>query len=167
MNDAGTRFLGLGTARGALVAGIAENSPAKAAGLMLGDVIVKFDGKEIRLPRDLAGFSSSMPVGRQVEVVIVRKSQEVTKTVTLGLLEDRGNQMAKAESTRTPPETESTSAKALGLAIAPLGDDARAVQTERRVKGVVVASVEPHSPAAGTSPARALFRRVRSRRARP
>ena len=88
VNDAGARFLGLGTARGALVAGVAENGAAKAAGLMLGDVIVKFDGKEIRLPRDLARLSSSMPVGRQVEVVIVRRRQELTKTVTLGRLAD-------------------------------------------------------------------------------
>jgi serine protease Do len=141
--------LQLGTARGALVAGIDENGPAKPAGLMAGDVIVKFDGKEIKESRDLPRLVASMPVGKQVEVVIMRKGQELTKTVTLGRLEDGEKQMAKAESTTTPPETESTSAKALGLALAPLGDDARKqFKLKDTVKGVVVSAVEPNSAAA-------------------
>ena len=80
--------LNLGTARGALVAGVDEKGPAKPAGLMAGDVIVKFDGKEVKESRDLPRLVASMPVGRQVEVVVVRNGKEVTKTVTLGRLED-------------------------------------------------------------------------------
>ena len=129
------------------MAGIDENGPAKPAGLMAGDVIVKFDGKEIKESRDLPRLVASMPVGKQVEVVIMRKGQELTKTVTLGRLEDGEKQMAKAESTTTPPEAESTSAKALGLALAPLGDDARKqFKLKDTVKGVVVSAVEPNSP---------------------
>ena len=40
--------LNLGTPRGALIAGVDEKGPAKPAGLMAGDVIVKFDGKEVK-----------------------------------------------------------------------------------------------------------------------
>ena len=40
--------LGLGTARGALIAGVDDKGPAKPAGLMPGDVIVKFDSKDIK-----------------------------------------------------------------------------------------------------------------------
>ncbi len=116
---------------------------------MAGDVIVKFDGKDIKESRDLPRLVASMPVGKQVEVVIMRKGQELTKTVTLGRLEDGEKQMAKAESTTTPPETESTSAKALGMALAPLGDEARKTfKLKDTVKGVVVSAVEPNSAAA-------------------
>src|SRR3984957_20407558 len=112
VDDGIAESLGLGTARGALVAGIDESGPAKPAGLMAGDVIVKFDGKDIKESRDLPRLGASVPVGKQVEVVIMRKGQELTKTVTLGRLEDGEKQMAKAESTTTtPPEAESTSAK--------------------------------------------------------
>src|SRR5580658_306369 len=149
VDDGIAESLQLGTARGALVAGIDENGPAKPAGLMAGDGIVKFDGKDIKESRDLPRLVASMPVGKQVEVVIMRKGQELTKTVTLGRLEDGEKQMAKAESTTTPPETESTSAKALGLALAPLGDDARKqFKLKDTVKGVVVSAVEPNSAAA-------------------
>ncbi len=40
--------LNLGSARGALVAGVDEKGPAKPAGLMAGDVIIKFDGKDVK-----------------------------------------------------------------------------------------------------------------------
>ena len=88
VDDAIAESLGLGAARGALVAGIDEKGPAKPAGLMPGDVIVKFDGKDIKELRDLPRLVASMPVGKQVEVVVMRKGQEITKTVTLGRLED-------------------------------------------------------------------------------
>src|SRR3984885_5719649 len=149
VDDGIPESLQIGTAPGALVAGIDENGPAKPAGLLAGDVIIKFDGKDIKESRDLPRLVASMPVGKQVEVVIMRKGQELTKTVTLGRLEDGEKQMAKAESTTTPPETESTSAKALGLALAPLGDDARKqFKLKDTVKGVVVSAVEPNSAAA-------------------
>ena len=80
--------LGLGAARGALIAGIDEKGPAKPAGLQPRDVIVKFDGKDIKESRDLPRLVASMPVGKPVEVVVVRDGKELTKTVTLGRLED-------------------------------------------------------------------------------
>jgi serine protease Do len=150
VDDGIAESLGLGTARGALVAGIDENGPAKPAGLLAGDVIVKFDGKDIKESRDLPRLVASMPVGKQVEVVVVRRGQELTKTVTLGRLEDGEKQMmAKAESTTTPPETESALVKAYGMTLAALGDDARRqFKLKDTVKGVLVSSIEPNSPAA-------------------
>ena len=45
--------LGLGKARGALVAGVDDRGPAKPAGIKKGDVIVKFNGDEVKESRDL------------------------------------------------------------------------------------------------------------------
>ena len=64
VDDAIADSLGLGTARGALVAGVDEKGPAKPAGLQPGDVIVKFDGKDVKESRDLPRLVASMPVGQ-------------------------------------------------------------------------------------------------------
>ena len=112
-------------------------------------MIVKFDGKDIKESRDLPRLVASMAVGKEVEVVVMRKGKEMTKTVTLGRLEDGEKQMAKAEEDATPPRRTSTAAKALGMSLAPLGDEARKTfKLKDSVKGVVVSGVEPNSPAA-------------------
>ena len=64
VDDSIAESLGLGAARGALVAGVDDRGPAKPAGLMTGDVIVKFDGKDIKESRDLPKLVASH-AGRQ------------------------------------------------------------------------------------------------------
>ena len=71
--------LSIKPARGALVAGIDDKGPAKPAGIEPGDVIVKFDGKDIKEMRDLPRIVADTPVGKEVEVVIVRKGKEETQ----------------------------------------------------------------------------------------
>ena len=73
---------------GALIAGIDDKGPAKPAGIEPGDVIVKFDGQDIKEMRDLPKIVAETPVGKDVEVTIIRKGKEETKTVKLGRLED-------------------------------------------------------------------------------
>lgn len=72
--------------RGALVADTDSKGPVKAAGIESGDVIVTFDGTEIKEPRDLARASAKTPPGKRVRVVIIRKGKEETRTVTVGAL---------------------------------------------------------------------------------
>ena len=60
--------LNLEPARGALVAGVDETRPAKPAGIEAGDVIVKFDGNDIKEMRDLPRIVADTPVGKDVEV---------------------------------------------------------------------------------------------------
>jgi membrane-associated protease RseP (regulator of RpoE activity) len=65
-----------------------RQGPGQAAGIEAGDVIIKFDGKDIKEMRDLPRIVADTPVGRDVEVVIVRKGKEEKKTVKLGRLDD-------------------------------------------------------------------------------
>ncbi len=88
VDDATAEALGLGTARGALIAGVDDKGPAKPAGLEIGDVVTKFDGKEVKDSRDLPRIVAATPVGKDVPVTVVRKGKEVIKTVKLGRLED-------------------------------------------------------------------------------
>jgi serine protease Do len=116
--------------------------------LMAGDVIVKFDGKEVKESRDLPRLVASMPVGKEVEVVVVRNGQELTKTVTLGRLEDGEQKTALAteDNSASPPDAV---AKALGMEFSALNDEARKTfKIKDSIKGVVVTSVDPASAAA-------------------
>jgi len=140
--------LGLGTARGALIAGVDDKGPAKPAGLKPGDVIVKFDGKDIKESRDLPRLVASMPVGKSVDVVVVRDGKEVTKTVTLGRLED-GEKQTEVASNEDEAQQQNAVQKALGMEFSGLTDEARKTfKIKDSVKGVIVTSVDPGSPAA-------------------
>jgi serine protease Do len=141
--------LNLGTARGALIAGVDEKGPAKPAGLMAGDVIVKFDGKEVKESRDLPRLVASMPVGRQVEVVVIRNGKEVTKTVTLGRLEDGEKKTAELTTGKDDSLKMDAVTKALGMEFSALSDETRKTfKIKDSVKGVIVTSVAPGSAAA-------------------
>ena len=147
VDDSIAESLGLGAARGALVAGVEERGPAKPAGIAPGDVIVKFDGKDVKESRDLPRMVAGLAVGKEVQVVVIRNGKELTKTVTLGRLEDGEKEMAKTE---TPSDADSPAATtALGMQLSAINDEARkAFKIKDSVKGVVVSTVEPNSPAA-------------------
>ena len=147
VDDSIAESLGLGAARGALVAGVEERGPAKPAGIVPGDVIVKFDGKDVKESRDLPRMVAGLAVGKEVQVVVIRNGKELTKTVTLGRLEDGEKEMAKTE---TPSDADSPAAMtALGMQLSAINDEARkAFKIKDSVKGVVVSTVEPNSPAA-------------------
>ena len=131
--------LSIKPARGALIAGIDDKGPAKPAGIEPGDVIVKFDGKDIKEMRDLPRIVADTPVGKDVEVTIIRKGKEETKTVKLGRLEDAEKQAALTPKKDTAPEEKPVVKKALGLDLANLTDDLRKKhKIKDKVKGVLI-----------------------------
>ncbi len=139
--------LGIRPAHGALVAGVDEKGPAKPAGIEPGDVIVKFDGKDIREMRDLPRVVADTPVGKDVPVIIVRKGKEETKTVTLGRLEDGEKQAALT--TPADPGPAPVVKKTLGLELAGMSDDLRKkYKIKDAVKGIVILGVDAGSAAA-------------------
>ncbi len=139
--------LGIKPVRGALVAGIDDKGPAKPAGIEPGDVIVKFDGKDIKEMRDLPKIVGDTPIGKDVPVVVIRKGKEEVKTVRLGRLEDTPQQASVK--TDAPAEEKSVVQKALGLNLAGMTDDLRKkYKIKDAVKGVVITAVEANSAAA-------------------
>jgi serine protease Do len=149
VDDSIAESLGLGTARGALIAGVDDRGPAKPAGLLSGDVIVKFDGKDIKESRDLPKLVASLAVGKEVDVVIVRKGQEMTKSVKLGRLEDGEKVAAVATGDDEATTQKKAMSKAFGMELSALSDETRKTfKVKDGVKGVVVSAVEPNSPAA-------------------
>jgi serine protease Do len=67
--------VGLETAEGALVSQVFSDSPADRAGLKRRDVIVEFDGEEIRNYNDLPRRVAVTPPGTEVDVIVIRDSR--------------------------------------------------------------------------------------------
>jgi serine protease Do len=140
--------LSIKPARGALVAGVDVRGPAKPAGILPGDVIVRFDGRDIREMRDLPRVVADTPVGKEVAVVIIRKGKEETRTVKLGRLEDGEKQAALTKPQADPPTPAPVVKRTLGIDLAALSDDLRKkFKVRDTVKGIIVLGVEPNSPA--------------------
>src|SRR5438105_9804159 len=141
--------LNIKPARGALVAGVDDKGPAKPAGIEPGDVVVKFDGKEVKDPKDLSRVVADTAVGKEVDVVVIRKGKEESRKVTLGRLEDTEKVQQAAAKTKEDPVEKPVTQKALGLDLAALSKDLRTkYKIKDSVKGVIITGVDGSSDAA-------------------
>src|SRR5262249_45837936 len=130
------------------IAGVDDKGPAKPAGIEPGDVIISFDGKDIKEPKDLSRVVADTAVGKQVDVVLIRKGREETHKVTLGRLEDTDKPQPAAVKKEEPAEKPVTQ-KALGLDLATLSKDLRSkYKIKDSVKGVLITGVDSASDAA-------------------
>jgi serine protease Do len=139
--------LGLVEPMGALVASVAPDGPAAAAGIEAGDVILGFDGQEIDSMRDLPRAVVGTAIDKDVPVKLLRGGKTLNITVKIGRLpEDEADGEDEIEETLpVAPEGEDL----LGLTIAPLTDDLREKYAiSDKIDGVVITDVEPDSPAA-------------------
>jgi len=73
---------------GALVGEVSPDSPADKAGILPGDIITSFNGKEITQMNMLPALVAQTPVGTKAEVGLIREGKKKTITVTIGKLED-------------------------------------------------------------------------------
>ena len=67
-----------------LVVGVTGNSPAAAAGVLVGDVLTEFDGHPIESPEDLLDLLMGDRVGRKVTLTVLRGGTAVALTVAVG-----------------------------------------------------------------------------------
>lgn len=137
-----------GGARGALVARAQEGGPAAAGGIRSGDVILRFNGAEVREMRNLPRIVADSTVGEQVPVVLWRDGKEETVTVALGELP--GDQAQAAGSAPAPVQpARPVELEGLGLMVAPMTDELRQrFNLRAEQSGVVIVEVAPNSPAA-------------------
>ena len=76
--------LGLDGTEGVLIADVTAGGPAAGAGLAIGDVITSFAGRKVAAMRDLATALVGLPIGRSVEIGLVRDGKADSALVTIG-----------------------------------------------------------------------------------
>lgn len=136
------KSFGLDKPMGALVADVEQGGPADKAGLMPGDLIIKFNGREVKTQADLPYLVGRTLPDTKVRVVIMRKGKQQTIKVTIGVLPITEAQAA----TRLPAHTTDQSVDTLGLVVEPVNEQNRG--RNNVTTGVVVRQVQPNSPAA-------------------
>jgi serine protease Do len=138
--------LKLGSKRGAMIISVDDKGPAKPAGIEREDVIIRFDGKEIKNSRDLPRIVAQTPIGKEVDVTVWRQGREVNRKVTLGRL-DEAPQRASLTQPEAPRNAQTTTV--LGLEVGPVTPEARRrFNIKEGIEGVVVMRVDPASVAA-------------------
>jgi serine protease Do len=126
---------------GALINSVQEGSPAAAAGMQSGDVVVGLNGRDIDSAGTLARVVGSLDAGRKAEIEVLRNGKRQQLEVTIG---DRGTEQPVASRDGMPVRPSSN----LGLTIEGLTPELRAdLGLARDVQGAVVTAVEPNSPA--------------------
>lgn len=91
LDDVSAEDLELDSNRGVLIIHVVPQSPAEAAGIRGNDVIRRFDGHTVDSRRELADVLRQMRPGQVVVVMLIRQSEPMELTLTLG---------------ERPPETE-------------------------------------------------------------
>ena len=133
----------LDTARGALVASVADNSPSDKAGIKAGDIILEFNGTLIKEMKELPKIVAQTEVGKTVNVKVWRNNKEITKKIKLGRLETSEDFKVKKET----KEPEKTDVKVLKIKVRPLtSQDINDRKLPNQTSGLVITSIEKDSP---------------------
>lgn len=142
--------LGVPENTGALISAVTPGSPAAKAGLEAGDVIMKFDGKEVTTMRGLPRIVAQTPIGKAVGVDVLRRGAHKTVSVEVGLLEEEdftpdvsNKEDATPEGPAVVPETQ------LGMKLVPLTDEIRLkFGIDEKITGLIVEDIDGASAAA-------------------
>ncbi|MBN2569477.1 MAG: PDZ domain-containing protein [Deltaproteobacteria bacterium] len=125
---------------GVLISDVVKGGPADKAGILRGDVILSFDGKQIKNTHDLPYLVASTPVGKTVMVELIRQGQGKKLPVTIGeLAEERKASFLSEE------------APDLGLSVDEITPEIARHFGLSDTKGIVVTTVEEGTPAAEAS----------------
>jgi serine protease Do len=82
------KSFGLEENKGALVADVIAGGTAEAGGIKRGDIILRFDGKGINEMNELPRIVAATPVGKEVEVEVLRDGKNLKLTLKVGELKD-------------------------------------------------------------------------------
>ncbi|WP_306590835.1 trypsin-like peptidase domain-containing protein [Geothrix sp. 21YS21S-4] len=140
----------LGVKEGVVVNSVEKGQAADKAGVQRLDVITSVDGQPVRGQDELVSAISSRRAGESVKLTIWRDGKTLTLTVTLGdrkAIEDQRRRDSGEESEDEDGAKAPGDAKGVNLEKA-YGFSVEAADPKNRLKGVVVTSVDPRSPAA-------------------
>ena len=132
----------LDKARGALVVSVADGSPSDDAGIKAGDIILEFNGVNIKQMQELPKIVAETDVGKLVDVKIWRNQKEIIKQIELGRLET-------SEDFKTNDEIQKTeyNVKNLNINVRQIEQqDLESRGLPKNTKGLVITYISKDSP---------------------
>ncbi|QYY30543.1 MULTISPECIES: DegQ family serine endoprotease [Cupriavidus] len=149
--------LGLGRARGALVGSVEPGGPAEKAGIEPGDIILKFNGREIEKASDLPRMVGDTKPGTRVPIQLWRKGATRDVSITVTELEPEARAKARnAPSSKDDASAQAPKPNALGLIVNDI-PDARLKELKVR-SGVEVEVADGPAMRAGIRPGDIILR---------
>ena len=146
--------LGLGKAQGAAVSNVEEGSPAAKAGLEVGDVILKIDGRNVDGSADLSRTIRALKPGTKVNLNVWRSGKARDLTVTVAEFKDE-EKTADAKAGKSGKKAETKPGK-LGVAVTELTAEQK--RTLKLTAGVVVEASDGSAQSAGIGPGDVILR---------
>ena len=134
---------GMKDTKGALIANVEKGSPAEKGGLLLGDIIIRFNKNEIIVSSDLPKYVGTTKPFAKVPVEIQRKGKKVVLNLAVGEMPTDGNVVA-------PKKNNPKEVNRIGLALKQLSADDMKKTNGRN--GLLVLSTQGESVAAGIRP---------------
>ena len=139
--------IGLKEPTGAMIAGVTDGGPADSAKIRNGDVVLRFNGQDVKDMRSLPRIVADTEIGKQVPVVLWRDGKEVTLEAKVGELPD--DQRVASAAPDKPAPVQPVELSGLGLRLSPITPEARErFQLSGDQKGVLITGVLQGTPAA-------------------
>jgi len=156
MTPAIAASLGLPKDQGELIAGVEPGGPARSAGILQGDVVVRVNRQDVTPDNTLSFIVAKTPIGARVPIEVIRQGQRVTLTAVIAERPAEAallGQPTEDADARTPGERDQPGAEAarrsLGITLQALSPEIRQqLRIPDTVNGVVIAQVNPSSDAA-------------------
>lgn len=142
--------LSLDTANGALVASVTPGGPAEKADIKAGDVITEFNGQRLDKMRQLPRIVAETPIGKKVDVEIIRNGKTITSHVVVGELEkaEKDGLVEKASAEQDDTATKGLALSEVGISISNITPAMQEMYNlPADIKGVIVTKVDPTSDA--------------------
>ena len=142
--------LGLKKTMGALVSSIFPDSPAQSSGMKAGDVIIKFDGKEVKEMSALPRIVAETDINKPVEVEVWRGGRSINLKVIIGEMKEQEEEKMALDNGDKGPSGDSKPEKVmeLGLLLSNITSEIRnRFNIPDNLNGVIVVDVESGSDA--------------------
>lgn len=129
--------------KGALISDVVKGGPAEASGIKRGDIVLRYNGKDVDKVNDLSRLVAVTPVGKEVDFLILRDGKEMTLKVKIGEMKEE-KEAGVVEKSQNE----------LGMQVQDITPEIASSLSLEDTAGVIVSEVEPDSSAANAGIAR-------------
>jgi len=119
-----------------LIADVVKGSPAEVAGIKRGDIVLRYNGNDVDKMNDLSRLVAATPVGKEVELLILREGKEMRVKVKIEEMKEEKEAVAEKGE------------KDLGMNVQDITPEIAGYLSLEDTTGVIVTEVEADSPAA-------------------